>query len=129
MKAILAYGPDSGGPFTDWGLIRPLAGRSYVVEAIPASDRAGTNEPSGYQVTLNARALTIRQSFFDFDNYFWRITYPETGQIILVGDYPYIFSFDGRHEQNKIFHYNITVSFVTINANLLSVIISNPFLP
>jgi len=92
MKAILAYGPDVGGPFTDWGLIRPIAGRSYRVEAIPAADRAGTSEPSGYQVTLTARALTVRQSFFDFDNYFWRITYPETGQIILVGDFPYIFS-------------------------------------
>lgn len=129
MKGILQYGPDIGGPFIDFGLIRPHLGKSYQVQSIPKPNRVGTLESSGYSVSIAARALTIRTTFLDFDTYFWILWYPRPGLSILVGEAPYIFNFDALHERNKIFHYDITINLNSINANLSQYIIELTTIP
>jgi len=129
VKGILEHSILAGGPFLTFGDIRPHAGKSYRVEGLPSIDRAGQGEPLGYSVSVAARALTIPDTFLDNDKYFWRIDYAEISLNLPLGEHPYIFNFDARHEQNKIFHYDITINFNVTVANLDTVLIVLNTLP
>jgi len=129
MKGILEYSILSGGPFLVYGDVRPHTGKSYRVDGMLQLDRNGQAEPLGYSVSVAARAITLVDSFFDNDKYFWRVNYAELGLTLPFGEHPYVFSFDGRHEQNKIFFNDITINFNVTNANLENVIIVLNTLP
>ena len=124
MKQLLEYSQDGLTGWQSFGVVRPRSGQLYRVSAVDRENRAGAVVPAGYGFDLIGQALTLSVTFLDQDEYFWRVTFPEitASNVILLGEHPYVFDFDSLADRNRIFQYQISISF-KFSSNLLSVFV------
>ena len=113
MNGILQFG-DGATPITYkyLGTVRPNKKRSFAINAVKGSNRAGEPEIIGFKVVVEAIAKDLESTFLDSDQHNFRIIYPDSLEMIELGLRYYVIDYDGLLKRHGIEYHTIRLEFI-----------------